>query len=88
MIRLSRQRADLEISVDGKSLVIQGQYQRPRLLTLDPMRSEFSRRRRTLFYLQYQLYMLCGWLSMSMHAEPVLHKARGMSDSDTCVIDI
>ncbi|MCL7942073.1 hypothetical protein M8009_17455 [Halomonas sp. ATCH28] len=48
----------------------------------------FSKRRRTLFWLQHHFHMLTGSLSMSMLAERVLLEARGIQDGDTFEIDI
>lgn len=87
MIHLYRQGDDLEVRVDGQCLLIQGHYQRPRLLTLDPMRSVFSKRRRSLFLLQHQLHMATGWISMAMHADRVLYEASALKDGDTCEIN-
>lgn len=87
-IQLERQGHDLEIRIDGNCLLIEGHYQRPRLFTLDPTRSIFSKRSSTLLHLQHQLHMATGWLSMAMHAERVLYEAKGMKDGDTCEIEV
>lgn len=87
-IRIKREANDLEIHAGGQRLVIPGHYQHPRLFTLDPMRSRFSKRRSTLFHLQHQLHMMTGWLGMAMHAERVLHEAKGMKDGDTGEIEV
>jgi hypothetical protein len=88
MIRLTRKGDDLEVCVNRQCVVLHEHYQYPRLFTLDPIRSLFSKRRRTLFFLQHQLHMMTGWLSMSMHAERVLLEARDMRDGSTREIDI
>lgn len=82
MIQLSRRKKDLEIRTNGQCLVISEYYQRPRLFTLDPTRSLFTKRRSTLYQLQHQLHMMTGWLGMAVHAKRVLYVAREMKDGD------
>jgi hypothetical protein len=82
MIYLSRRKNDLEILANGQCLLIDGYYHRPRLFTLDPRRSVFTKRRSTLFHLQHQLHMMTGWLGMAVHAKRVLYEAEKMRDGD------
>lgn len=88
MIYLSREKNNLTIHAHGQRLEINGYYQRPRLFTLDPTRSLFTKRRCTLYQLQHQMHMMTGWLGMAIHAQRVLSMARKMKDGDQYGIEV
>lgn len=88
LIQLSQKVDDLEICIDGQCLALREYHQRPRLLTLDPMRILLSKHRSKVVDLQHQLHMLTGWLGMAMNAVRALWEAKKIRVGDVFEIEV